>query len=37
MIYDFIEHFKRFGFEWNQADLGLKYEIKIDPTDAQKI
>ena len=34
-IYDFIEHFKRFGFEWNQADIGLKYQIKIDPTDAK--
>ena len=35
-IYDFIEHFKRFGFEWNQADIGLKYQIKIDPRDAKK-
>ena len=35
--YDFMGHFKKFRFEWNQADLGLKYEIKIDPTDAQKI
>ena len=37
IIYDFIEHFKRFEFEWNQADLGLKYEIKIDTADVQKI
>ena len=32
-MYDFIGHFEKFGFEWNQADLGLKYEIKIDSSD----
>ena len=36
-IYDFIEHFKKFGFEWNKDGLGLNYQIKIDPTDAKKI
>ena len=36
-IYDFIEHFKKFGFEWNKDGLGLNYQIKIDPTDAEKI
>ena len=35
-IYDFIEHFKTFGFEWNKDGLGLNYQIKIDPTDAKK-
>ena len=37
VIYDFIEHFKKFGFEWNQTDLGLKYEIKVDSSDDKKI
>ena len=36
-IYDFIEHFKKFGFEWNKDGLGLNYQIKIDPTDANRI
>ena len=36
-IYDFIEHFKKFGFEWNKDGLGLNYKIKIDLTDAKKI
>ena len=36
-IYDFIEHFKKFGFEWNKDGLGLNYKIKIDPIDAKKI
>ena len=35
-IYDFLEHFKKFGFEWNKDGLGLNYQIKIDPTDAKK-
>ena len=35
-IYDFIKHFKKFGFEWNKDGLGLNYKIKIDPTDAKK-
>ena len=35
-IYDFIEHFKKFGFEWNKDGLGLDYQIRIDPTDAKK-
>ena len=29
----FIGHFEKFGFEWNQTDLGLKYETKIDSSD----
>ena len=36
-VYDFIRHFKNFGFEWNKDGLGLNYQIKIDPTDANKI
>ena len=32
-----MEHFKKFGFEWNKDGLGLNYQIKIDPTDAKKI
>ena len=31
-----IEHFKKFGFEWNKDGLGLNYQIKIDPADAKK-
>ena len=36
-IYDFIEHFKKFCFERNKDGLGLNYQIKIDPTDANRI
>ena len=35
-IYDFIKHFKKFGFEWNKDGLGLNYKMKIDPIDAKK-
>ena len=36
-IHDFIEHFKKFDFEWNKLGLGLNNQIKIDPTDTKKI
>ena len=36
-VYDFIGHFKKFGFEWNKDSLGLNYQIKIDPIEAKKI
>ena len=36
-IYDYIEHLKKFAFEWIQNDLGLKYRIKIDNSDSKKI
>ena len=35
-MYDFIEHFKRFGLEWNKDGLGLNYQIKIGPTRCRK-
>ena len=35
-IYDYIEHLKKFAFEWIQNDLGLKYRIKIDNSDSKK-
>ena len=36
-MYDYIEHLKKFRFEWIQNDLGLKYRIKIDNSDSKKI
>ena len=33
LIYDFIGHLEKFGFEWIQTELGLKYEVKIDSSD----
>ena len=37
ILYDFFKHFNKFGFEWNETNLGLKYTIKIDKTDNKKI
>ena len=28
-MYDFVEHLKKFGFEWNHNALGFKFGIKI--------
>ena len=36
-VYNYINNFKKFGFEWIQKDLGLKYEIKIDSSNSKKI
>ena len=33
IVYDYIEHLKRFGFEWIQKDLGFRYEVKINNSD----
>ena len=30
LMYDFVGHLKKFGFEWNHNALGFKFEIKID-------
>ena len=35
-MYDYIEYLKKFGFEWIQNDLGLKYRIKINNSDSKK-
>ena len=37
LIYDFIGHLEKFGFEWIQTELGLKYEVKIDSSDDKKL
>ena len=36
IVYDYIEHLKRFGFEWIQKDLGFRYEVKINNSDKKK-
>ena len=36
-VYNYINNLKKFGFEWIQKDLGLKYEIKIDSSNSKKI
>ena len=35
-FYDYIGHFKKFGFNWKQNDLGVEYNIKINDS-ASKI
>ena len=30
LMYDYVGHLKKFGFEWNHNALGFKFEIKID-------
>ena len=37
LVYDYFGHLKKFGFEWIQKDLELKYEIKIDSSNSKKI
>ena len=37
LVYDYIGHFEKFGLEWIQNDLGLKYVVKIDNSDKKKI
>ena len=39
LMYDYIGHLKKFGFEWsvNDRNLDFKYEIKIDNSDAKKL
>ena len=36
-VYDFIGHLKKFGFGWIHNDLGLRYGIKINNSDSNKI
>ena len=36
-MYDYIQHLKKFEFEWIQNDLVLKYRIKINNSDSKKI
>ena len=37
LMYDYVGHLKKFGFEWNHNALGFKFEIKIDNSDSKKI
>ena len=37
LVYDYIGHFEKFGLEWIQNDLGLKYVVKRDNSDKKKI
>ena len=37
IVYDYIEHLKRFGFEWIQKDLGFRYEVKINNSDKKNL
>ena len=36
-FYDYIGHFKKFGFNWKQNDLGLEYNIKINDSTVKEI
>ena len=36
-IYDFIGHLKKFGFDWIDNNLGLRYRIRIKNSDSKKI
>ena len=33
LVYDYIGHCEKFGLEWIQNDLGLRYAVKIDNSD----
>ena len=35
-IYDYLEHFKTYGFEWDNDILKFKYEIKLVSGKIQK-
>ena len=35
-MYDYIQHLKKFEFEWIQNNLVLKYRIKINNSDSKK-
>ena len=36
LMYNYVGHVKKFGFEWNHSALGFKSEIKIDNSDSKK-
>ena len=36
-VYDFIGYLKKIGFDWIHNDLGLRYAIKINNSDSNKI
>ena len=37
LMYGYIGHLKKFGFDWIQNDLGVRYGIKINNADSKKI
>ena len=37
ITYDYVRHLKKFEFEREQKDLGLKYVVKIDNSNNKKI
>ena len=36
LMYHYLGHFKKFGFEWNHNELDFKFEIKIDGKKTKK-
>ena len=37
LVYDYIGHFEKFSFDWIQNDIGLRYSVKIDNSNKNKI
>ena len=36
LMYNYVGHVKKFGFEWNHSALGFRSETKIDNSDSKK-
>ena len=37
LVYDYTGHLTKFGFDWIQSNIGLRYRIKINNSDNRKI